>query len=42
MLTPRLLHSPRPPLAALLLIPAAASAHAGPGGPTPTTAAAGS
>ena len=30
MLTPRLLHSLRPPLAALLLILAATTAHAGP------------
>jgi predicted kinase len=41
MRTPHLLHTLRMPLAGLLLTLAAA-AHAGPGGPTPTTAAAGS
>jgi hypothetical protein len=42
MRTPHLLHTLRMPLAGLLLTLAAATAHAGPGGPTPTTAAAGS
>jgi hypothetical protein len=41
MRTPHLLHTLRMPLAGLLLT-LAATAHAGPGGPTPTTAAAGS